>query len=149
MSYAAGQPRILAIEPPNHTERHPVPTDQTFGAVDSLSAMAWLVREAQRTGSCAGEKRIYDARQLTHFVSRTTGNENLADGVALRCAMESRTLAGFRLDRDPAEAARPQMITAWIAAPMPDAPPVPVRIELASRWWGRLQAELTGFRRVT
>jgi len=144
-----GAPRILLMEPPSQTERRPVPPEMTRGAVDSLSAVAWLVHEARRTGSCEGERRIYDARQVTHISSRPAGVETIAEGTALRCQMESRVLAGSRLDRDEADAARPQPITAWIASTSPGAPPVPVRIELASRWWGTVTATLTGLRRTT
>lgn len=144
-----GLPRVLAMEPPSQTERRPVPPEMTRGAVDGLSAIAWLVREAQRTGSCAGEKRLYDARQVTLISSRAMGTEQVAEGTALRCALETRVLAGSRLDRDEAEAARPQPITAWIASTAPGAPPVPIRVELASRWWGTVTATLTGLRRAT
>lgn len=144
-----GTPRVVAMEPPSQEERHPVPPDLTRGTVDGLSAMAWLVREVRRTGQCAGERRVYDARQVTQITSRQMGVEAIAEGTALRCSLESRVLAGWRLDRDPAEAMRPQPVTAWIAATQPGAPPVPVRVELASRWWGTVTATLTGIRRVT
>ncbi len=143
---SGGLPRVLAMEPPSQTERRPVPPEMTRGAVDGLSAIAWLVREAQRTGSCAGEKRLYDARQVTLISSRPAGTEQVPEGTALRCALESRVVAGSRLDRDEAEAARPQPITAWIASTAPGAPPVPIRVELASRWWGTVTATLTGLR---
>jgi hypothetical protein len=146
---SGGLPRVVAMEPPNQVERRPVPPEMTRGTVDGLSALAWLVREAQRTGSCAGEKRLYDARQVTLISSRPMGTEPVPEGTALRCALESRVLAGSRLDRDEAEAARPQPITAWIASTAPGAPPVPIRVELASRWWGTVTATLTGLRRAT
>ncbi len=146
---AGGLPRVVAMEPPSEVERRPVPPEMTRGAVDGLSAIAWLVREAQRTGSCAGEKRLYDARQVTLISSRPVRTEPVPEGTALRCALESRVLAGSRLDRDEAEAARPQPITAWFASTQPGAPPVPIRIELASRWWGTVTATLTGLRRAT
>ena len=37
---------------------------------------------------------------------------------------------------DPADAARPERGTAWIAALAPGMLPVPVRIDAANRWFG-------------
>jgi hypothetical protein len=147
IEYAGNTPRVLRAEPPSAQERRPVPEAETRGAVDQLSAMAKLIRVTQRTGRCDGELRVYDGRQLTAFRSRTAGTVQISEGSALRCDVETRALAGTRLDRDAAEAARPQPVTAWLGVVGPGYPPVPVRIELTSRWWGTVTASLVNLER--
>ncbi|MBY0338926.1 MAG: DUF3108 domain-containing protein [Acetobacteraceae bacterium] len=143
-----GNPVVRRAEPPSREERHPVSEAETRGTVDQLSAIAMLVRVTARTGRCDGQVRVFDARQVTDFRSSSAGIERFQDGQALRCQVETRILAGARLDRDPVEAARPQPVTAWIASPGPGLPPLPLRIELTSRWWGGVTATLSGVERM-
>ena len=68
--------------------------------------------------------------------------------MALRCELESVLLGGWRTDQDIDRARQPVITTVWIARPQADGPPVPLRIELATRWWGRLHGVLTKIERA-
>ena len=87
---------------------------------------------------------MYDARRLTLLSSRTQGQE---EG-GLRCAIVSQQVGGIPTDRDPADAVRPQAIDAWFARPHPNGPAVPLRVDLSSRWWGRIEAKLVRLERA-
>ena len=80
---------------------------------------------------------------LTHFLPW----REAWHGPALRCAFEGRLVAGFRLSQQRADTT-PQRGTAWVASPFAGAPPIPVRVEVPSRWFGQavavmLRAELS------
>ncbi len=145
IDYPKGQPEIRTLTPPNEEEREQVaPADQA-GTIDSVSAMAQLVRQVNATGRCEGHSRTYDGRRLAELTARTAGREVLEQtsrssfaGTALRCDFEGRQLAGFRLDADRTAAQRPRRGTAWFAAASPGAPMIPVRIQFETDLIGNL-----------
>jgi hypothetical protein len=147
-----GQPRLSAVDPPNAAEREIVPEGLRRGTVDGLSALAKLARNVALTGRCDGEAAVFDGRRRADYRVRTGGVERLAaegafGGEALRCAFEAQILAGFRHSEDPEEARQPQFGTAWLARVLPGGPPLPVRIEVPSRWFGTIRVVLAGLRR--
>jgi len=150
MEYAAGQPTILRLEPPNDIEREPVPPDLQRETIDTISAAAMLARRATVSGRCDGEARTYDGRRLLEIAVRSGGWEilppqvmPLAVGPTLRCDFEGRLLAGFPRDGDRESVARPQTGTAWLARLTPDAPLLPVRMRFDMRWMGSATMTLT------
>ena len=145
----SGMPQLRAVEPPLMGEHEPVPEALRQGTMDSLSALAKLTRTVARTGRCDGSAAVFDGRRRANVTMHTISLDTLPAGEgfagqALRCAFESQVIAGFRANQDPAEARRPQPATAWIGRPLPGAGPLPVRIELPSRWFGTLRVLLTG-----
>ena len=145
IDYPKGQPEIRALNPPNEEEREPVPPADQVGTIDSVSAMAQLVRQVNATGRCEGHSRTYDGRRLAELSARTAGREVLEQtsrssfaGPALRCDFEGRQLAGFRLDSDRGKAQRPRRGTAWFAATTPGGPLIPVRIQFETDYIGNL-----------
>lgn len=136
IDYPRGQPEVRTLTPPNDEEREPVaPADQA-GTVDTLSAMAQLVRQVNASGRCEGRSRTYDGRRLAELSARTAGQETLEPtgrssfaGAALRCDFEGRQLAGFRLDADRTTAQHPRRGSAWFAAARPGGPLIPVRMQ--------------------
>ncbi len=145
IDYPKGQPEIRTLNPPNEEEREPVPPADQAGTIDSVSAMAQLVRQVNATGRCEGRSRTYDGRRLAELSARTTGQEALEptgrssfSGPALRCDFEGRQLAGFRLDVDRAAAQRPRRGTAWFAAMTPGGPMIPVRMQFDTDLIGSL-----------
>lgn len=152
MDYAApGQPRLRAVEPPNEAERETVPEALRRGTTDALSAMAKLARSVALTGRCDGEAAVFDGRRRADYRAWTGGVERLpAEGAfggdALRCGFEGQIIAGFRRGDDPEEARQPQFGTAWLARVLPGGPPLPVRIEVPSRWFGTIRVVLAGLR---
>ena len=121
------------------------PADQA-GTIDSVSAMAQLVRQVNATGRCEGHSRTFDGRRLAELTARTAGREVLEQtgrssfaGPALRCDFEGRQLAGFRLDADrAARRSAPRRGTAWFAAATPGGPMIPVRIQFEMDLIGNL-----------
>lgn len=145
IDYPKGQPEVRTLTPPNEEEREPVaPADQA-GTIDSVSAMAQLVRQVNVAGRCEGQSRTYDGRRLAELTARSTGREVLEQtgrssfaGSALRCDFEGRQLGGFRLDADRAAARRPRRGTAWFAAVTPGGPMIPVRMQFETDLIGKV-----------
>ena len=145
INYPKGQPEIRTLTPPNEEERESVSPAEQAGTIDSVSAMAQLVRQVNATGRCEGHSRTYDGRRLAELTARTAGREVLEQtsrssfaGTALRCDFEGRQLAGFRLDTDRAKAQRPRRGTAWFAAASPGGPMIPVRMQFETDLIGNL-----------
>jgi len=140
-----GTPRTAALEPAQDMERTPVPDDAKRGTVDSLTALVQLTHHIGRTARCDTQARTFDGRRLTQFEVTTDPIVHVADRGLLRCLVESRPLAGLPTDRPIEEATRPTRSHLVFGVPSPGAPAVPVRIEIASRWWGTITATLTDF----
>lgn len=144
---AAGLPLLRALEPPNEADREAVPQALTRDTVDALSALAKLLRAVAATGRCETAAAVYDGRRRVDWTARTEGLDLLPreggfGGEALRCAVEGRLLAGRHADQDPTEARQPLPATAWLATVAPARRPLPVRIELPSRWFGSVRVVL-------
>ena len=145
IDYPKGQPEIRTLTPPNEEEREPVPQADQAGTIDSLSAMARLVRQVNASGRCDGRSRTYDGRRLAELSARTVGPETLEptgrssfSGPALRCDFEGRQLAGFKLDADRVKAQQPRRGSAWFAATVPGGPLIPVRMQFETDAIGAL-----------
>ena len=143
IDYPAGAPVIRQLQPPNDQEREPVPEAMQAGTVDTISAMAQLVRQVNATGRCEGRSTTFDGRRLSSLSVSTAGQEVLEStprssysGPALRCEIEGRLLAGFRTDDKRDEAARPRRGSAWFARVRPDGPLVPVRLTFEAPFAG-------------
>ncbi|WP_376100358.1 DUF3108 domain-containing protein [Roseomonas sp. CCTCC AB2023176] len=147
LSWDGNRPVVRDLLPPNTAEREEVPEAARRGTVDSLSAVAFLIRQVQREQRCEATTTVYDGRRLTQMSARTARWEMLPpvrgewSGRALRCEFEGRLTAGFRSGDNPAEAGRPQPGTAWLAEVSPGAI-IPVRLEIPSRWFGTMSAHL-------
>jgi hypothetical protein len=150
IDYDHGQPQVRDLVPPQQSEREPVPPDLQLHTMDTLSALAQLMRHVERDRSCDIRLRTYDGRRLLEISARTGGNETLEStsrsmfsGPALRCDFEGREVAGFLLgDTDP-EHRRPLHGSAWLAPLKPEGPVLPVRIAFQTRWFGPATMYLT------
>ncbi len=143
IDYQSGQPVISKLMPPSEKEREPVPPEQQRGTVDTMSAMAQLIRQVNETGRCDGSVRTFDGRRLATLRAWTIGNEDLPPtklssyaGRALHCGFEGKQLGGFAFDEDRERLQRPQLGGAWFAAVSPGQPMIPVRISFHTRWFG-------------
>lgn len=143
IDYSGGQPQVRVLSPPNDDEREPVPVADQANTIDTLSAMAQLMRRVNGTGRCEGRSRTYDGRRLAELAARTAGQETLEPtsrssfaGPALRCDIEGTQLGGFMLDGDRTAAQRPQRASAWFAAVAPGGPMIPVRLQFETRFVG-------------
>ncbi|WP_264713680.1 DUF3108 domain-containing protein [Limobrevibacterium gyesilva] len=150
IDYQAHQPVIRALEPAQEADRDPVPPAMQHDTIDTLSAMALLVRQVASTGRCDGRVATFDGRRASEITARTGGEEELrADyhssfhGRALRCDIEGRQIGGFQHDTDEAELHKIHYSTAWLARVVPGAPALPVRVVFETRFFGHATAYLT------
>ncbi|MBB3896655.1 hypothetical protein GGQ83_000081 [Roseococcus suduntuyensis] len=140
-----GAPRVAVLTPAQDMPRSPVPASAIPGTMDGLSALVGLARHVRDTATCETGARGFDGRRLTQFV--VARDPAPAEAPRLRCVIEARTLAGYALDRDAAEAREPLRILAEFGPRAPGHPAVPERVELGSRWWGTIEATLMDLRR--
>jgi hypothetical protein len=143
IDYAKGEPLVRDLEPPNEAERQPVPTDLQANTIDTLSALAELMRHVAASDRCETSVHTYDGRRVTEVTARTVGTETLAptgrsvfSGPALRCDFEGRMLAGFMLGDSDEAHRKPLHGSAWMAPAVPGMPPVPVRMVFQTDWFG-------------
>lgn len=152
IDYRQGMPMIEQLVPPNSAEREQVPEALQANTVDTLSALAQLIRVVGATGTCAMTVRTYDGRRAVEIEAHTVGEEVLEandrstfSGKALHCDFSGRMLSGFKFDDDRARDSRPMHGSAWLAAVAPGGPPLPVRMSFETRWFGDATMYLTGF----
>jgi hypothetical protein len=143
IAYDHGKPVIRQLVPPNADEREPVPDALQVDSVDTLSALAELMHVVAATGRCELKVRTYDGRRATEIEARTVEEEMLEPsqrsgfgGKALRCDFAGRLIAGFKFGGDREKDSKPLHGSAWLAAVVAGAPPVPVRMAFETRWFG-------------
>jgi hypothetical protein len=148
--YQNGVPDILAIAPPVEQERTAVPAAQTVHTIDTMSAIALLMRQVGQTGKCDGDVTTFDGRRLTALTAHTVGSEALPpsrklgfDGHALRCDFVGIQQAGFIKTQDEERLRRPRRGSAWLAPLVPGAPPIPVKVVFDHQALGEVTLMLT------
>lgn len=150
IDYQGGRPVIRSLVPPNDNEREPVPESLQTNSIDSLSALVELIRRVGETGRCEAKVRTYDGRRASDITATTVGEEVLQptsrssySGPALRCDFVGQMVAGFMHKDNSAADRKPLRGSAWLAKVVPDGPPVPVRMEFETRWFGEATMYLT------
>jgi hypothetical protein len=143
IDYRDNRPMIRTMVPPNETEREPVPESLQVNSIDTLSALADLIRRVADTGKCETVVHTYDGRRATEITATTVGEEilpqtsrSMFSGPALRCDFSGRMLAGFKFEDNRAADTKPLHGSAWLAKVAPDSPPVPVKMAFETRWFG-------------
>lgn len=133
IDYAGADPRVDVLTPVE-ANRDKVPPSETIGAVDTLSAIAGLVRQVAETGHCSASLRIFDGARLTDLAVHDEGNAPLPpddrspfSGTALRCDFTTTLRAGFIHNADYARNHLPQHGTVWVAPAAAGGQPVPIR----------------------
>ncbi|MCX7383068.1 MAG: DUF3108 domain-containing protein [Alphaproteobacteria bacterium] len=150
IDYVSRQPVTRELVPALEDDREPVPPGMERDSVDTLSGLAFVVREVARTGKCDGRARLFDGRRVMDVVARPAGQEVLAPdsrssfaGPAVRCDFEGRQLAGFLKDYDAADRQKLHLNRAWFAPIGASRTVVPVRIEFEARLIGHATAYLS------
>src|SRR5579875_1453446 len=77
IEYADGNPEIRDLVPADEQEREPVPAALQRNTVDTLSAIALLMRHVADTGRCDGSTLTFDGRRLARITVQTGGIETL------------------------------------------------------------------------
>ncbi|WP_198377611.1 DUF3108 domain-containing protein [Neoroseomonas rubea] len=146
LEYVGRTPRLAVLEPPEGPDRVPVRPEEREGTIDALSALVLLARDAAATGRCDLSGAVFDGRRRLEWQSRTIGTARPPvpgfRGDALRCALESRLVAGFRAGDDPARAGQPRQAEAWLAVLGAGQPPLPLRVEFPSTFLGAFRMDL-------
>lgn len=150
IEYPSGNPVIRALIPDEADERDPVPESLRTATVDSLSAVAMLIHSVATTGKCDGKVTTYDGRRVVHTEAHTGGQEvlpltdrSIYSGPSLRCDFDSQEVAGLPHDVDPVAAKRIQHASVWLAPILPSQPPLPVLLQLDTRFLGHVTLYLT------
>lgn len=150
ITYPHGDPVIEALSPPVEQERTPVAVADTVHTIDTLSAVAALIRQVGQNGRCDGAVTTFDGRRLATQTVHTTGQEVLGKtdrsifaGSALRCDFDGRQLGGYIRDENEDNLKKPRHGTAWLADMLPGAPPVPVRVAFENKLLGQVTLYLT------
>ncbi len=148
--YEAGAPTIVQQEPAVDDARTQVPSSDSAGTIDTLSAIALLVRQVAERGTCDGAVRLFDGRRVTALTAHTAGYETLSlsgktrfNGRALRCDFDGVRVAGFVKTDDMAQQRRTRHGSAWLAPLVPGAPPVPVKVVFDNKALGQVTLYLT------
>jgi hypothetical protein len=144
-----GRPTVAALVPPTDAGQEAVSEDLRAHTMDALSALAKLVRRVAETGGCDLTAAVFDGRRRADYTAHSEGVDRLppdepVGGEALRCGFESRLIAGRRGDQDPDQARQPQPGRVWMAQVRAGVPPLPVRVEMPSRWFGTIRLLLVG-----
>jgi hypothetical protein len=118
--------------------------------MDTLSALAQLIRNVELTKSCDTTVHTYDGRRVLEIVATTGGEQTLEptsrstySGPALRCDFEGHEVAGFLIGQDDPEHRRPLHGSAWLVPLLPNTAPLPARIAFQTRWFGPATMYLT------
>lgn len=95
IGYTHGLPQIKELSPPQESEREPVPPDLQLHSMDTLSALAQLMRKVQRRDICETSVRTYDGRRVLEIVAHTGGGSGsnpppAPSSAGQRCAATSR-----------------------------------------------------------
>ena len=150
MTYRDGSPVIGTLTPDVTLERSPVAPLATRHTIDTLSAIAMLVRQVGDTGRCDGGTMIFDGRRLTALTARTSGAATLPHvgrsifaGQTLRCDFDGNQIAGFKKDDTEAAQRRTRHGVAWLASVLPGVPPMPVRVIFDNKILGQVTLYLT------
>jgi hypothetical protein len=150
MTYRDGNPVVLQILPPPGLERTLVAPGDTLHTIDTLSAIAMLVRRFGAAGSCDGKARVFDGHRLTDLTASTVGPEVLPptakshfSGPTVRCDFVGLQLGGFMKGQDEAKLRAPRHGSAWLAPVVAGAPPVPVRVTFEHPLLGLVTLYLT------
>ena len=150
IEYSDGNPIIRLLTPPVEQERTLVPVADTAHTIDTLSAVALLVRQVAQSGRCEGTVTTFDGRRLASQTVHTTGKENLEhtsrssfSGLQPSDATSTVGTRSFIKNENEDDLKKPRHGTAWVANVIPGAPPVPVRIAFENKLLGQVTLYLT------
>jgi len=150
IDYVGGNPVVRALSPPVEQERTPIPVAETAHTIDTLSAIAVLIRQVAHDDTCDGTVTTFDGRRLSQQTAHRTGDEvlpatdrSIFAGRALRCDFEGRQLGGFVRNEDEDDLRKPRHGTAWLAEMVPGAPPVPVKVIFENKVLGQVTLYIT------
>ena len=148
LDFEANRPLLRTLVPAMEPEREVVPESGLAGTLDTLSALMWMARSAGMQGRCDGRRMTFDGRRLQEWTMRTEGRQEIVAvggsyrAPALRCAITTQLIAGFRSDESREVTGRVIPGTVWLGLVSPHLPPIPVRVDLETRMFGTIRVDL-------
>ena len=153
IDYADQEPFVRTLIPPREPDRDTVTPTEARQSLDSVSAMALLVHRVQATGRCDGTARLFDGRRLMRLSAHTIGTEIVPRssrspyfGPAQRCDFEGVLIGGIEHDKEEASTLKPKRGSAWFAVAAPGMPPLPIRMDFETIWFGTASMYLTSLK---
>lgn len=150
LRYPAGLPVVADAKPPAAADgSDKVPADALAGTIDLASAILKLSRKMAAGRGCDGKIPVFDGRRRYDLVLERIGESRIRrngysayQGKAVNCSAVMDRLAGFKRRKSYGgwgEDGRTASV--WMGRPFAGAPPVPVRLEIETRW-GNVMAHL-------
>ena len=157
-----GKQRWLELRYPDRhpivTDAHPAPKgdkptpESLLEAIDLASAVIAMTRKFDKSRSCGLNLPVFDGRRRYDLVFRSDGigairrnGYSAYAGPVVKCRVEMKRLAGFKTRHKAyggwGEEDRAALVS--MGRPFIAGPPVPVKIEIQTRW-GDVVAHLTG-----
>ncbi len=160
--YRDGRPIVARLVPtPERDERVPVSDEDIRGTVDLASAVLSLSLAVEAGRGCAGRVPVFDGRRRYDLVAERIGIEPVRRfgrpgdvPRALKCRVTMERRSGFRKiadhedsdgDGHDGKGSARRGGTVWLAPAGAGMPPVPVRVEVETKW-GMIMAHLIGVR---
>lgn len=152
LTYRPGGAVEVASDPPTVEAREARENGFVDHTMDPLSAAVAVIHGVVKSGACRGTMPVFDgARRYDLLFSPVGGAEIVPSdtayyaGPATECAVGARLLGGFG-EFGQGTGLYPATTRLWLAAVVPGAPAVPVRI-LAENVLGSLRLDLVEVRR--
>lgn len=140
--YDGGRPIVERLAPTDRDDRTPVSEDDMRGTVDLASAVLSLTLDAEAGNGCARVVPVFDGRRRYDLIAERIGVEPIRKvgraghyPRALKCRVSMVRRSGFKktASHDLSEPDR-RSATLWLARAGAGMPPVPVRVEVETRW---------------
>ena len=146
--------RMEAVPENRDDERDEVPVEMRVGALDPVSAILAVIRQANETGNCAARVPVFDGRQRYDIVFEDLGPREVPrhhastfQGMARACEFNWVPIAGRRRNANITAGNDRRGGIAYMAPIGMGATEAPVRIEFHA-WFGTVTGHLREIRRV-
>jgi hypothetical protein len=146
--------RMETVPENRDDERDEVPVEMRAGALDPVSAILAVIRQANDTGSCAARVPVFDGRQRYDIVFEDLGPREVPrhhastfQGMARACEFNWVPIAGRRRNANITAGNDRRGGIAYMAPIGIGATQAPVRIEFHA-WFGTVIGHLREIRRV-
>ncbi|WP_245613220.1 DUF3108 domain-containing protein [Skermanella stibiiresistens] len=138
----AGGVAADVMPPDDPAEREPVPPEMIPNTTDPLSAVLSVAAGVALGRGCTETVPVFDGRRRYDLSFRTVGNRQLApnrysvfSGAVTQCEVTSKVLAGnWKRDGAATEEEKRTPYALMLAPVIEGMPPIPVRLEGASRF---------------
>jgi hypothetical protein len=146
--------RMETVPENREDERDEVPPDMRLGALDPVSAILAVIRQANETGACTARVPVFDGRQRYDIVFEDLGPREVPrhyasafQGLARACEFNWVPIAGRRRNANISVANDRRGGIAYMAPVGIGATQAPVRIEFHA-WFGTVTGHLREVRRL-